>query len=84
VCIRNDKDSPAVAAWRSRMQTPEGQAAYKQRSATSETVNADLKTYRGLGPLMVRGLTKVRCVALWSVLAYNLMHFSGALLLTSG
>ena len=43
-----------------------------------ETVNADLKTHRGLGPLLVRGMEKIKCVALWSALAYNLLHFGGA------
>jgi transposase len=80
VCIHNPQDAPAVAAWRQRMQTPQGRTAYKQRAATSETVNADLKAYRGLASLAVRGLKKVRCVALWSVLAYNVMHFAPMLL----
>ena len=80
VCIRRASDSAAVAAWRERMQTPAGRAAYRQRASTSETVNADLKTFRGLGSLAVRGLKKVRCVVLWSVLAYNLMHLGEALL----
>jgi len=74
------KDPAARAAWRQRMGSAEAQAIYKLRAATSETVNADLRTYRGLGPLLVRGLNKVRCVALWSALAYNLMHFGAALL----
>lgn len=73
-------DSPEVAAWRQRMGSEEGQAIYKLRGSTIETVNADLKTYRGLGPLTVRSLAKVRCAVLWSVLAYNLLHFSAALL----
>ena len=68
-------DSPAVIEWRQRMGTPEAKELYKQRAATVETVNAECKTYRGLGPLLVRGMNKVRCVALWSALAYNLMHF---------
>jgi hypothetical protein len=25
--------------------------------------------------MLVRGIAKVRCVALWSALAYNVMHF---------
>jgi hypothetical protein len=29
--------------------------------------------------MLVRGLNKVRCVALWSALAYNLVHFAAAL-----
>lgn len=73
-------DTGATAAWRRRMGTAEAQAVYKLRASTSETVNADLRTYRGLGRFLVRGLQKVRCVALWSALAYNLMHFGGALL----
>jgi transposase len=79
VCIHNKGDTPAVAAWRARMQTPGGREAYKQRASTSETINADLKTFRGLASLAVRGLKKVRCVALWAALAYNLMHFAAAL-----
>jgi transposase len=72
-------DSPVLVAWRQRMGSEEGQAIYKLRAATSETVNADLKCYRGLHQLTVRGLAKIRCVALWSALAYNLLHFASAL-----
>lgn len=75
-----DTDSPEIAAWRTRMATEEAKAIYKERASTSETVNADLRTYRGLGPFLVRGLRKVRCVVLWSALAYNLMHFGVVLL----
>lgn len=74
------QDSPAVAAWRRRMGSAQGKEIYKLRASTSETVNADLKSYRGLGRLTVRGLEKVRCVVLWSALAYNLLHFGSTLL----
>jgi transposase len=67
-------DSSAIADWRRRMASPEGQAIYQQRAATAETVNADLKTWRGLDRLMLRGITKVLIVATWSALAYNLMR----------
>jgi transposase len=73
-------DSEAVQAWKQRMGSKEGQEIYKQRAATSETVNADLRTYRGLTPFTVRSLNKIKCVTLWCALAYNLMHFSKALL----
>ena len=73
-------DGPHVRAWRERMATPEAKAIYKERAATSETINADLKTWRGLDRLRVRGIIKVTCVALWSALAYNLMHFGKALM----
>jgi transposase len=68
-------DSQAVRAWRERMGSPAGQEIYRQRASTVETVNADLKTHRGLGQMTVRGLGKARCVALWCALAYNLLHF---------
>jgi transposase len=68
-------DSEAVAEWRRRMGTPQAKEIYKGRAATIETVNAELKTERGLRPFRVRGLPKVRCVALWCALAYNVMHF---------
>jgi transposase len=73
-------DSEAIRAWKQRMESEEGKKIYKQRAATSETVNAELRTYRGLAPLTVRGLNKIKCVALWCALAYNLTHFSKALL----
>ena len=73
-------DTEAVKAWKQRMASAEGKQIYKQRAATSETLNADLRTFRGLGRITVRGLAKIRCVALWSALAYNIMHFGSALL----
>lgn len=74
------KDSPAVLVWKQRMASAAGQKIYRQRAATSETVNADLRTYRGLTQMTVRGLQKARCVALWCALAYNVMHFAKVLL----
>ena len=73
-------DSPAQAQWRQRMGDDGGKAIYKERAATSETVNADLKGHRGLVQLTVKGLSKAKCVALWSALAYNLLHFGAALM----
>jgi transposase len=73
-------DSEAVLAWKWRMASEEGKEIYRQRAATSETVNADLRSFRGLTQLTVRGLAKAKCVALWCALAYNVMHFGAALL----
>lgn len=73
-------DPPEVVAWRERMSTDEAKAIYAERGKTSETINADLKTFRGLGEFTVRGLVKVQCVALWSALAYNIMHFGSRLM----
>lgn len=64
-------DTPAVAAWRQRMGTPEAQAIYKERAATAECVNAQARN-RGLRQLCVRGLAKARTLALWYAVAHNL------------
>jgi transposase len=66
-------DSAEIIAWRQRMQTPEAQALYKERAATAECVNA-LARNRGLRAVAVRGLAKVRAVALWFALAHNLLR----------
>lgn len=73
-------EGPALTQWRQRMGSVAGQEVYKQRASTSETVNGDLRTHRGLGPMLVRGLKKARCIALWCALAYNVMHFAAALI----
>lgn len=74
-------DREAVQEWKKRMASAEGKEIYKQRAATSETVNGDLRTYRGLTQILVRGLAKSKCVALWCALAYNVMHFGAQLAL---
>ncbi len=66
-------DSAAVAAWRQRMATPEAQAIYKERAATAECVNA-LARNRGLPQLLVRGVAKVKAIALWYAVAHNLLR----------
>ena len=70
-------DSPAVAAWRARMATDEAKAVYRARAATAEWVNADTRTHRTLGPLLVRGLAKVHTWVLWIALAHNMMRAMG-------
>lgn len=72
-------DSEAVLAWKQRMASKDGKKIYKQRAATSETVNAELRTQRGLTQILVRGLEKSKCVVLWCALAYNVMHFGSHL-----
>lgn len=72
-------DTDGRAAWRQRMGTGAAKEVCRERAPTAETVNADLKTHRGLGRLLVRGTGKIKCVALRSALAYNLLHFGGSL-----
>ena len=66
-------DSEALAQWRQRMGSEAAKEIYKQRAATAECVNA-IARGRGLTQFLVRGLNKVKAVALWYALAHNLMH----------
>ena len=66
-------DSETIAEWRQRMGTDEAKEIYKKRAVTAECVNAIARN-RGLRQFLVRGLRKVRAVALWYALAHNLMR----------
>jgi transposase len=63
-------DGVQVQEWRARMGTAEAKAIYRQRASTIECVNAQARN-RGLIRLLVRGLRKVRAVALWFAIAHN-------------
>jgi transposase len=67
------RDTPAVTAWRQRMATAAAQEIYKERAATAELINAQARN-RGLQQFRVRGLAKVRMIALWYALAHNLLR----------
>lgn len=66
-------DTPAQIQWRQLMGSHWGKDLYVQRGATVECVNAQLRR-QGLQQFNVRGLLKVRAVALWHALAHNLMR----------
>jgi transposase len=66
-------DSQAIAQWRERMGTDAAKEVYKQRAATAECVNA-IARGRGLTQFLVRGLSKVKAVALWYAIAHNMMR----------
>jgi transposase len=68
-------ESAELKEWRTRMGTDEAKAIYKERASTAECVNA-LARQRGLQQFPVRGLPKVRTVALWFVLAHNLRRWA--------
>lgn len=67
------RDSAGVAAWRQRMGTAEAQAIYPERAASAEFVNAGARN-RGLQQFVVRGLNKVKAIALWQALAHNFLR----------
>ena len=56
------------------MATDAAKTIYKDRGATAEWVNADMRTHRTLDRVLVRGLKKVQAWALWVALAHNLMR----------
>lgn len=64
-------DTAAVAQWRVRMGTPQAQAIYKDRAATAECVNAQMRNH-GLQRMPMRGRIKARATALMHALAHNL------------
>jgi hypothetical protein len=65
-------DTPAVAAWRQRMGRDDAKEIYKERAATVECANAQARN-RGMTKFVVRGLEKVKAIALWFALAHNMM-----------
>lgn len=66
-------DKPEVAAWRQRMGQPDSQEIYKERASTAEWVNAQARN-RGLQQFRVRGLAKVKSVAMWYAIVHNLLR----------
>jgi transposase len=75
------EDSAVIAAWRARMGTDLLQDTYRVRAATIECVNAQARSRFGLQQVRVRGVRKVRCVALWIALTHDLLlwikHLAG-------
>ena len=69
------KDSPAVAEWRGRMETDEAKLLYRQRAAMAETVNADLRQWRTLDCIRLRGRLKALGQAMMNALTYNLLRW---------
>jgi hypothetical protein len=53
------------------MGNDDAKAIYKERAATAECVNAQARN-RGLTQFLVRGLDKVKAVAIWYALAHNM------------
>lgn len=65
-------EGPGVIAWRERMGRHESAEIYKERFAC-ERPHADARN-RGLQRFLVRGMEKVKAVALWHITAYNFLQ----------
>jgi Transposase DDE domain len=70
--VAQPDDPPGVAVWRERMGGDAAKAIYRERAATAECVNAQARN-RGLKQFLVRGIDKVKAVALWHALTHNMV-----------
>ncbi len=70
---RKKCDTDEMFAFRQRMKTEEAKTLYRQRPSTAEFPNAECRN-RGLQQFLVRGLQKVKAVATWYALTFNLMR----------
>ena len=70
----DSQTEPAIAAWHERMETNEAKRLYRARASLCELPNAHLKQHQGVTQVLVRGLSKVTCVALLAGLAANVLH----------
>ena len=66
-------DTQEYASFRTRMAQPEYQRLYELRPSIAEFPNADCRN-RNLKQFRVRGLVKVKAVALWHALAFNFLR----------
>lgn len=70
---RRPHDTDEMAAFRERMRTDEAKAILKQRPSIAEFPNAECRNH-GLHQFPVRGLLKVRAVAIWHAIVFNFMR----------
>jgi transposase len=74
-CRPHPGDSPEVADWRARMGTEEAKEIYKERAATSECVNAQIRERYGIRQFALRGLAKQLMVVLMVAITHNLLRW---------
>lgn len=67
-------DTQAVKDWRDKIDTPEIKEIYKKRSSTAEFSNAQMKNF-GLKTFLVRGISKVKGMALLHAIALNIRRY---------
>ncbi len=66
-----EPESPAIQAWRARMDSAASKQRYRRRAAVIEWVNAGCRQ-RGLYATNLRSAAKLRAVGLWHALAHNM------------
>lgn len=70
---RQPRNSDEMFAFRQRMATDEAKMIYKQRCSVAEFPNAECRN-RGLQQVPVRGLCKVKAIALWHAITFNFLR----------
>jgi transposase len=70
------EESAAVQRFRRKMEQPEAQALYKQRSRIAEFPFCWIKEKFGLRRFHVRGLAKAFLEMLWHALTYNILQWT--------
>lgn len=69
------QDSPAVAAFKAKMQSDDAKQLYRSRAQLAEFPNAWIKDKLGLRQFRLRGRQKVRAEAVWACLTYNIQQW---------
>jgi transposase len=67
--------SPAVQAFRAKMETDEAKQIYRTRAQIAEFPHAWIKEKLGLRRFRLRGRQKVRTEAVWACLTYNIQQW---------
>lgn len=73
--ISRTVDSPAVAAFKKKMETEEAKKIYKQRGPLAEFSNLWIKSKLKLRQFVLQGLPKVNMEAIWACLATNIQKW---------
>jgi transposase len=69
------EDSPAVAAFRAKMESEPVKQLYRTRAQIAEFPHAWIKEKLGLRRFRLRGCSKVRAEAVWACLTYNIQQW---------
>lgn len=69
------EDSPAVAAFRAKMQSEPAKQLYRRRAQIAEFPHAWIKEKLGLRQFRLRGRKKARAEAIWACLTYNIQQW---------
>ncbi len=73
--ISRTVDSPAVAAFKKKMETEEAKIIYKQRGPLAEFSNLWIKSKLKLRQFVLQGLPKVNMEAMWACVTTNIQKW---------